>query len=326
MGLLIDGKWKDQWYSTEKHGGRFVRPGAQFHDQVGPGAGEFPAAPGRYHLYVSLACPWAHRTLIVHALKGLGDSIGLSVVEPLMADQGWEFSEALPDHVGNHHLLHQVYTAAEPDYSGRVTVPVLWDKQRGTIVNNESSEIIRMLTRSWDAWSSRPDLDLYPKDLREPINDVNQRVYTAVNNGVYKAGFATTQSAHDAAVTALFDELDRLEQTLSHQPWLAGERLTEADIRLFTTLLRFDPVYVGHFKCNLRRLVDYPALWAFTRALYQVPEIRQTCDLAHIKQHYYRSHPSINPHGIVPLGPLLDLEAPHGRGPVALPPVKGAHS
>jgi len=329
VGLLIDGQWKDRWYDTEAYGGRFQREPSRFRDQVqatgstaegstAEGSAVLPAASGRYHLYVSYACPWAHRTLIVRALKGLEGAVGLSVVDPLMGEQGWRFTPALPDHLAGRSFLHQRYTDALPDYTGRVTVPVLWDTATGRIVNNESSEIIRMMTRAWDAWSTRPGLDLYPEALRERIDEVNALVYPAVNHGVYRAGFATTQVAYEEAVTALFAALNRLEALLRVQPYLAGDRLTEADIRLFTTLFRFDPVYVGHFKCNLRRLADYPALWAYTRALYQVPEIRQTCRLDHCKAHYYRSHPTINPSGIVPLGPLLDLDAPHDRGPVLL--------
>ncbi|RME21474.1 MAG: glutathione S-transferase family protein [Deltaproteobacteria bacterium] len=322
MGLLIDGQWHDRWYDTSQSGGRFERRPSSFRRQVTAdgapvdGQATVQAEPGRFHLYVSCACPWAHRTLIVRALKGLDDVIGVSFVHPLMLDQGWFFDDEHPDRVGGRRFLREVYTAADPHYTGRVTVPVLWDDKEGTIVNNESSEIIRMLTRAFDAWSSRPDLDLYPEELRPEIDRVNALVYDTVNNGVYKAGFATTQAAYDEAVHALFDTLDLLEARLSARPFLVGDRLTEADVRLFTTLLRFDIVYVGHFKCNIRRLVDYPALWAYTRALFQVPEIRGTCHLDHIKQHYYRSHPSINPHGIVPAGPRLDFDEPHDRGPV----------
>ncbi len=322
MGLLVDGQWQDRWYDTSRSGGRFERSAASFRRTVTadgtPREGQptVKASPGRFHLYVSFACPWAHRTLIVRALKGLQDVIDVSVVHPLMLEQGWFFDDEHPDRLAGRRFLHQVYTDADPRFTGRVTVPVLWDSVEGTIVNNESSEIIVMLNDAFDAWSSRPQLDLYPAALRASIEETNAVVYDTVNNGVYRAGFATTQAAYDEAVHALFQTLDMLEARLSSQRFLVGERLTLADIRLFTTLLRFDPVYVGHFKCNIRRLVDYPALWAYTRALYQVPEIRGTCHLDHIKQHYHRSHPSINPHRIVPAGPLLDLDAPHDRGPV----------
>ncbi len=324
MGMLIEGQWKDRWYDTKKHGGRFVRSEAGFRRQVtadgAPVDGQptVKAAPGRFHLYVSYACPWAHRTLILRALKGLDDVIGVSVVHPLMLSEGWVFDDDWPDHLAGRSHLHQVYTSAVPDYTGRVTVPVLWDKVDGTIVNNESSEIIRMLTRAFDAWSSRPDLDTYPEDLRERIDEVNPFVYENVNNGVYKAGFATTQQAYDEAVHALFDALDHLEAILERQPFLAGDRFTEADVRLFTTLLRFDPVYVGHFKCNIRRLVDYPSLWSYTRQIYQVPEIRRTCNLDHIRRHYHCSHETINPHRILPAGPDIDFDQPHDRGDLEL--------
>ncbi|MCB9765851.1 MAG: glutathione S-transferase family protein [Alphaproteobacteria bacterium] len=312
MGLLVNGEWKDRWYDTKTSGGRFVRQDASFRGRIGEGE-VLPAAPGRYHLYVSWACPWAHRTLLFRALKGLTEVISVSVVEPLMLEDGWTFSEALPDHLYGHGFLHQLYTRAKPDYTGRVTVPVLWDRETGRIVNNESSEIIRIFNRAFDAWGDA-SLDLWPEDLREEIEAVNQRVYHTVNNGVYKAGFATTQSAYEEAVTALFETLDWLEERLSAQPWLVGDRLTEADWRLFTTLVRFDPVYHGHFKCNLRRLVDFPNLWSYTRALYQAPGVAETVHLDHIKRHYYASHRTINPTGIVPLGPALDLNAPHDRG------------
>jgi putative glutathione S-transferase len=323
MGLLVEGRWQDRWYDTSATGGRFVRSDSQFRSWVtadgapGPtGEGGFRAEPGRYHLYVSLACPWAHRTLIFRRLKGLEEAIGVSVVHWHMGEQGWTFAPGpgcTGDRLHGLEYLHQVYTRARPDYTGRVTVPVLWDKERGTIVSNESSEIIRMLNGAFDGVGAAPG-DYWPVALREAIAAVNERVYATVNNGVYRAGFATTQQAYDEAVAELFASLDWLEERLGRQRWLAGDRLTEADWRLFTTLVRFDAVYVGHFKCNLRRLVDYPRLWAFARELYQWPGIAGTVDLMHIKSHYYGSHRTINPTGIVPRGPRVDWAAPHGRG------------
>jgi len=322
MGLLIEGRWHDQWYDTKKHGGRFVRQESQFRNWItrdgspGPsGEGGFKAEPGRYHLYVALACPWAHRTLIMRRLKGLEEMIDVSVVHWLMADQGWSFDEdeaATGDRLFGKSHLHEIYTRAKPDYTGRVTVPTLWDKERGTIVSNESAEIIRMFNDAFDEVGTRPG-DYYPSELRPEIDEVNARIYDTVNNGVYKSGFATAQAAYEEAVTALFDSLDWLEERLGRQRYLVGNRLTEADIRLFTTLVRFDPVYHGHFKCNLRRLVDYPHLWGFTRDLYQTPGIAGTVHFGHIKKHYYGSHKTVNPSGVVPLGPLLDFEAPHDR-------------
>ena len=322
MGLLIDGTWHDRWYDTAESGGRFVRGDAPFRNWVTAdggaepsGEGGFEAEPGRYHLYVSLACPWAHRTLIFRKLKGLEGMIGVSVVHWLMGEHGWTFEvapEATGDALHGSRYLHEVYTRAVPRYSGRVTVPVLWDRKRGTIVNNESSEIIRMLNSAFDRLGAKPG-DYYPEKLRGEIDRINQRVYATVNNGVYRAGFATTQEAYDEAVAELFASLDGLEERLSRQRYLCGERVTEADWRLFTTLLRFDPVYHGHFKCNLRRLVDYPCLWSYTRELYQWPGVAETVSLLHIKSHYYGSHRTINPTGIVPQGPLMDFATPHGR-------------
>ena len=323
MGLLIDGIWHDRWYDTSASGGRFVRSDAQFRNWVtadgspGPsGEGGFKAEPGRYHLYVSLACPWAHRTLIFRQLKGLEGMIGVSVVNWLMREQGWTFVESpgvTGDRLHGADFLHQVYTRGRSDYSGRVTVPVLWDRETGRIVSNESSEIIRMLNSAFDGVGAAPG-DYYPEPLRAEIDRINARVYATVNNGVYRAGFATSQEAYEEAVTELFASLDWLEDLLAQRRYLAGERVTEADWRLFTTLLRFDPVYHGHFKCNLRRLADYPNLWGHTRELYQWPSVAATVDFAHIKGHYYASHGTINPTGIVPLGPILDFGAPHGRG------------
>lgn len=328
MGLLIDGQWTDQWYDTKSTGGRFVRTEAQFRNWITPdgspgptGEGGFQAEPGRYHLYVSLACPWAHRTLIFRAIKQLDSMIGVSVVNPLMARHGWTFDPeegVVPDHVNHASYLHQVYTLAQPGYTGRVTVPVLWDKQRRTIVNNESSEIIRMLNSAFDDVGAAAG-DYYPPDLRTQIDEINAQVYPDINNGVYRAGFATTQEAYNDAVADLFKALERIERRLLKQRYLTGARLTEADWRLFTTLLRFDPVYYGHFKCNIKRLVDLPALWGFTRELYQFPKVASTVDMRHIQAHYYRSHTQINPTGIVPAGPLLDLDAPHQRDLVQLP-------
>ena len=323
MGMLVDGKWTQKGYDTESNAGRFKRSESQFRNWVtadgsaGPdGKGGFKAESGRYHLYVSLACPWAHRALIFRRLKGLESHIGLSVVNWLMGKEGWTFAPGpgvVPDAVNQAQRLYEVYLAADPNYSGRVTVPVLWDRERNTIVSNESADIIRMFNSAFDGIGATPG-DFYPEDLRHQIDEVNQRVYGQVNNGVYKAGFATTQDAYEEAVVPLFDTLDWLEQRLSKTRYLCGERLTEADWRLFTTLLRFDPVYVGHFKCNLRRIQDYPNLSGFLRELYQVPGVKDTVNFQHIKHHYYESHVTINPTGIVPMGPLQDLDAPHGRG------------
>ena len=322
MGLLVDGKWVDRWYDTSATGGNFVRSDAQFRNWVTPdgrpgpsGEGGFAAAAGRYHLYVSLACPWAHRTLIFRALKGLAAMIGVSVVNPYMAENGWTFAPApgvVADPVGQAGYLYEVYLRARPDYSGRVTVPVLWDRQRNTIVSNESSEIIRMFNSAFDGIGALPG-DYAPAALLPQIDEINARVYDTINNGVYKAGFATEQRVYEREVTALFESLDIFEARLSGQRYLTGDRITEADWRLFTTLLRFDPVYHGHFKCNLRRLADYPNLWGHTRELYQWPGVAETVSLQHIKDHYYRSHATINPNGIVPAGPILHLDGFHGR-------------
>ncbi|MBB6227826.1 putative glutathione S-transferase [Polymorphobacter multimanifer] len=322
MGLLVDGAWHDKWYDTDESDGRFVRSDAQFRNWVTPdgaagptGDSGFKAEPGRYHLYVSLACPWAQRTLIMRALKGLEDAIPVSIVHWRMREHGWTFEDGpgvVADPINNADYLHQVYTAVDPGYSGRVTVPILWDKQQAMIVNNESSEIIRMLGTAFDDVGARPG-DFYPADLRTEIDEVNDRVYDTLNNGVYKAGFATGQEAYEEAVHPLFDTLDWLETRLATSRFLVGDRLTEADIRLYTTLARFDIVYHGHFKCNLRRISDYPALWAYARDLYQTPGFGSTTNFEHAKRHYYESHPTINPTGIVPAGPLLDWDAPHGR-------------
>ncbi len=324
MSLLIEGVWQNQWYDTKSTGGRFKRQQSVFRNWVtadgsaGPtGAGGFKAEPGRYHLYVSLACPWAHRTLIFRALKGLEEMVSVDVVHPHMAEHGWTFGTDFPgasgDRVNGRDYLYEVYLKAKPDYTGRVTVPTLWDKERETIVSNESSEIIRMFNSAFDGVGARSG-DYYPLALRAEIEAVNERVYESVNNGVYKAGFATTQEAYEEAFTALFDSLDWLDQRLSRQRYLAGNVLTEADWRLFTTLLRFDAVYYSHFKCNKRRIADYASLSNYLRELYQHPGVRTTVNMEHIKHHYYRSHRNINPTGIVPLGPELDFDAPHDRG------------
>ena len=320
MGMLIEGRWHDVWHETKKSAGRFQRRDSVFRDWVSAdGETGFKAEPGRYHLYVSLACPWAHRTLIFRKLKKLEEAISVDVVHWFMGDKGWNFGTedasgaATGDSLLGKDFLHQVYTTARSDYTGRVTVPVLWDKQEGTIVSNESAEIIRMLNTAFDEWAE-PGLDFYPEALRAEIDAVNEPVYHRVNNGVYKCGFATTQEAYDQAFAELFETLDELEARLGRQRYLAGEVITEADWRLLPTLLRFDPVYHGHFKCNLRRLADYPNLWAYTRELYQRPGIAETVNLHHIKHHYYGSHETINPTRIVPQGPDIDFLEPHGRG------------
>lgn len=322
MGLLVKGQWVDQWYDTDANDGEFARSESQFRNWVtkdgsaGPtGDAGFKAAAGRYHLYVSLACPWAHRVLILRRLKGLESMISVSVVNPLMAEHGWTFDEApgvISDPITNARYMYQIYTATDPNYSGRVTIPVLWDKQQHCIVNNESAELIRMLNSAFDDIGARPG-DYYPHALRGDIDKFNAKIYPNVNNGVYKAGFATTQRAYEQAVMPLFATLDELDQHLSHHRYLAGEQITEADWRLFTTLIRFDTVYYSHFKCNIKRITDYPNLSGYLRELYQWPGIKDTINMAHIKQHYYRSHLNINPIGIVPVGPDLDLERPHGR-------------
>jgi glutathionyl-hydroquinone reductase len=322
MGLLVDGIWHDRWYDTTATGGRFERQQAGFRNWVTPdgsagpsGEGGFAAEPGRYHLYVSLACPWAHRTLILRKLKGLEPIVTVSVVHWRMKEHGWTFDDGpgvVPDPLLDARFLHQVYTAARPGHTGRATVPLLWDRKRATIVSNESSEIIRMFNGAFDALGARPG-DYYPRPLRPDIDRINARVYDTVNNGVYKAGFATTQPAYEEAVGPLFDTLDWLDQHLARSRYLCGDLPTEADVRLFTTLVRFDAVYVGHFKCNRRRIADYPSLSAYTRDLYQLPGVAQTVDFTHIKRHYYESHATINPTGIVPVGPDLDLDRPHGR-------------
>ncbi|MFG6666216.1 glutathione S-transferase family protein [Halomonas sp. HNIBRBA4712] len=316
MGLLVDGEWVDQWYDTKKHGGEFVRESAKLREWVGDEEGaSFPAEKDRYHLYVSLACPWAHRALIMRKLKGLDALIDVSHTSPLMLEHGWTYRKeegSSGDRVNNVSYHHELYTLTDPHYTGRVTVPVLWDTSRSVIVNNESADLVRMFNVAFDALTGN-DLDFYPEDLRETIDEVNDDVYDNVNNGVYKSGFATEQSVYEKHVRALFESLDRLETRLDGQRYLAGEWLTEADVRLFTTLVRFDAVYYGHFKCNVRRIEDYPNLSNYLRELYQWPGVAETVDMDHIKRHYYYSHESINPTRIVPTGPALDFDRPHDR-------------
>ncbi|MFP1734640.1 glutathione S-transferase family protein [Lonsdalea quercina] len=323
MGQLVEGQWHDTWYDTSSTGGHFQRPQTSFRHWVTPdgrpgpsGEGGFRAESGRYHLYVSLACPWAHRALLIRKLKGLEKYIGVSVVHPLMLEHGWTFATDFPEATGDrlyqHSYLYQLYLHAKPDYSGRVTVPVLWDTQQQTIVSNESADIIRMLNTAFDEVGATPG-DYYPLALREEIDELNGWIYPQVNNGVYKAGFATQQSAYDDAVAQLFEALDRLEQRLSQQRYLTGSRLTEADLRLWTTLVRFDPVYHTHFKCDRWRLTDYENLYGFTRDIYQLPGIADTVNMDHIRHHYYRSHATINPCGIISIGPELSLTKPHDR-------------
>lgn len=315
MGKLINGDWSTEWYTPDAKG-RFVRSETKFRNTVtADGSSGFPAVADRYHLYVSYACPWAHRTLIVRNLKGLEDAISLSIVDPLMTDDGWHFSDGpgcVPDTVNGAKYLRQIYIAADPSYTGRVTVPVLWDRERRTIVNNESRELIRMLDTQFDAVGDA-SVSFYPDDLRHRIDETIDAIYEPINNGVYRSGFATTQSAYDSAVGELFTALDHWEDLLSRQRYMCGDRITLADWCMFTTLLRFDPVYHGHFKCNVRRITDMPNLWGYLRDLYQVPGVAETCNLDHIKQHYYRSHPTVNPTCVVPKGPAIDFSSRHDR-------------
>ncbi len=324
MGLLVDGKWQDKWYDTGKSGGKFQRDEAKFRNWVtadgaaGPsGKGGFKAESGRYHLYVSYACPWAHRALIFRAIKGLTDHISISVVHPDMLGEGWtfetDFDGATGDTLFGLPYMREVYLKDTPDMTGRVTVPVLWDKETGQIVSNESSEIIRMFNSAFDGITGNTD-EYWPAELRDQIEDINARVYDTVNNGVYKAGFATTQEAYDEAVGPLFDSLDWIEGILGENRYLAGDTLTEADWRLFTTLVRFDKVYHTHFKCNRKQITDYPHMWAYVRELYQHPAVAETVHFDHITRHYYFSHGMINPNRIVPIGPQPDFLMPHGRG------------
>ena len=319
MGLLVEGRWHDKYYEAAESDGRFVRGESSFRNWVtadgapGPsGEGGFAAAPGRYHLYVSYACPWAHRTIIFRKLKKLTDVVSMSVVEPHLLSEGWEFSADRPDDLYGLKRLYEVYLKGDPAYSGRVTVPVLWDKERETIVSNESSEIIRMLNSAFDEFGDA-SLDFYPEPLRPEIDAINAQIYETVNNGVYRAGFATTQEAYEEAFRALFNTLDEIDEKLGDQRFLLGDPLTEADWRLFTTLVRFDTVYYLHFKCNRRRIADYPNLSGYLRDLFQVPGVKETVNFEHIKRHYYYSQAAINPTRIVPLGPLLILDSPHDR-------------
>ena len=323
MGLLIDGEWRDKWYDTESTGGKFERSTSKFRNWVtadgsaGPsGKSGFQAQSGRYHLYVSYACPWAHRALIFRALKDLTDHISVSVVHPDMMEDGWtfatDFEGATGDTLFGSDFLRDIYIKADPNFTGRVTVPVLWDKAQNTIVSNESAEIIRMFNSAFNEITGNTD-DYWPTDLREQIADINERVYETVNNGVYKAGFATSQDAYDDAVHPLFDSLTWLESILENNRFLAGDKLTEADWRLFTTLARFDLVYHTHFKCNHKRLTDYPNLWTYTRQLYQHADIAETVHFDHIVRHYHFSQTTVNPHQIIPINPTVDFTAPHGR-------------
>lgn len=324
MGLLVGGEWKDEWYDTKSFAGEFKRSASQFRNWItsdgsaGPsGKAGFRAEPGRYHLYVSLACPWAHRTIIYRALKGLEEIIGLSAVHWYMAENGWTFSiddeGIVGDHLHGFEFAHQLYTKADQNYSGRVTVPILWDKQTNTIVSNESSEIIRMFNSAFDLIGAKEG-NYYPQDKRPKIDALNDRIYNTLNNGVYRCGFATSQEAYDDAIGPLFETMDFLDDLLANSRFLVGDQPTEADWRLLTTLLRFDPVYHGHFKCNLKRLVDYPYLWPYTRDLFQWPGVAETFNIEHVRRHYDQSHETINPHLILPIGSEIDFHEPHGRG------------
>lgn len=333
MGLLVDGNWQDKWYDTKSNNGKFIRSEAQFRNFITadgkpkkPNGKSFKAEKDRYHLYVSLACPWAHRVLIYRQLKKLQDFIPVSIVDYKMLENGWEFKaddNKLKDHLYNSAFLYQIYTRADPNYSGRVTVPILWDKKLQTIVSNESSEIIRMFNTAFDDLifdnlvfdkHGTAKIDYYPLELRAEIDQLNQRIYSEINNGVYKTGFATSQSVYQENVSKLFKALDWLENILSTKRYLTGNQITEADWRLFPTLVRFDPVYVGHFKCNIKRIVDYPNLFGYVCDLYQQPKIAETVDMQHIKNHYYMSHPTVNPTGVVPVGPEINYALPHSRG------------
>jgi putative glutathione S-transferase len=325
MGLLVDGKWQDSWYDTKSSGGKYERSAAKFRNWItadgsaGPsGSAGFKAEGNRYHLYVSYACPWAHRALIFRQIKGLNDLIDVSAVHPDMLGEGWTFETddhgATGDALFNLPFARDIYTKADPVFTGRVTVPILWDKQQNTIVSNESSEIIRMFNAAFDGLTGNTD-GYWPASLHDAITPINDRIYDTFNNGVYKSGFATTQAAYDAAVHPLFDTLDWIEGILTENRYLLGDQLTEADWRLFTTLVRFDLVYHQHFKCNRKRIIDYPNIWAYTRELYQRPGVAETVNLDHIVRHYHYSHDSINPNRIIPINPVLDFDAAHGRGP-----------
>ncbi len=316
LGLLVDGKWVSK-REQEDSQGRFIRPQTTFRNQItADGSSGFKAEVGRYHLYISWACPWAHRTAIMRKLKGLDDAIGLSVVAAVIDQNSWEFSDAepgsIPDTVNHQSYLWQLYLQANSDYSGRVTVPVLWDKETGTIVNNESREIIRMFDTEFNG-IAKNNINLFPDDLKNTIDKTLDTIYQPINNGVYRAGFATSQLAYQEGVKDLFAALDYWEDLLSKKRYLCGDRLTEADICMFTTLLRFDVVYYVHFKCNLRHIWEYPNLWNYLKDIYQYPGVKETCNFDHIKRHYYMSHPNVNPSGVVPIGPIIDLDSPHNR-------------
>jgi putative glutathione S-transferase len=326
MGMLVDGKWHDVWYDTDASKGRFVRSESQFRNWItadgkaGPsGKAGFKAEPNRYHLYISRACPWAHRVMIFRKLKGLEEMISISAVNSYMGAEGWTFDAGpgvIPDPINNARRVYEIYTAADPHYGGRATVPIVWDKKQHTIVSNESKEIIRMFNDAFgEVGATGPDY--YPEALRAEIDELNDLIYANINNGVYRAGFATTQEAYEEAVTALFDALDMLDERLAKRRYLTGPDITEADWRFFTTLVRFDPVYFGHFKCNRRRIVDYPNLSGYVRDLYQQPGVAETVDVEFCKQHYYGSHKTINPYLIIPIGPEIDYGLPHDRARLA---------
>ncbi|CAM4016324.1 Glutathionyl-hydroquinone reductase YqjG [Vibrio aerogenes CECT 7868] len=311
MGKLIEGVWHDVWYDTKSNGGKFIRENAVFRQWISEEDGAlFTPEPDRYHLYISLACPWAHRTLIFRHLKQLQPYVDVTIVCPDMLSEGWTFG--IPEPLFGYTHLHQLYTRAQSDYTGRVTVPILWDKKRNTIVSNESSDIIRMFNSAFDSLTGHQD-DYYPQELRQEIDRWNDYIYPRINNGVYRCGFATSQEAYEEACHSLFQALDKVDSHLAIHRYLAGNRITEADWRLFTTLIRFDAVYVGHFKCNKKRIADYPNLNGYLKELYQIPGIKETVDFYHIKRHYYFSHTGINPTQIVPSGPDVDLESSHGR-------------
>jgi glutathionyl-hydroquinone reductase len=315
LGMLVKGEWLTE-REQEDQDGQFIRPSTTFRQWVkSDNSTPFTPDLGRYHLYISWACPWAHRTAIMRSIKGLEAVISLSVVDPVMGDEGWAFSTApgaIPDDVNDASYLREIYLKAEPNFTGRVTVPILWDRSTKTIVNNESREILRMLDQEFNHLGENP-VNLCPSELRSHIDQVIDEIYQPINNGVYRAGFATQQKAYEEAVRELFEALDHWEGVLARQRYLCGDRLTEADICMFTTLLRFDAVYYSHFKCNIRRIFDYPNLWNYLKDIYQYPGVQETCHLDHIKQHYYRSHPNVNPTGIVPVGPELDFSTPHDR-------------
>ncbi|WP_311171439.1 glutathione S-transferase family protein [Halobellus ordinarius] len=309
MNMLVDGEWHTDTYETTNEAGEFDRQETSFRDwiQDDPDA-EYPAESGRYHVYISRACPWAHRVAMTRRLKGLEDDISLSIVEPVRHDDGWEFSEEYPDPLYGEAYLRDIYTRADPEFTGRVTVPVLWDKEQETVVNNESREIMRMLDTEFDG-----DVDLWPAGYREEVDEAIDEIYDPINNGVYRAGFADTQAAYETAVDDVFDALDHWESVLDDQRFLAGEVLTEADIAMFATLVRFDHVYHTHFKCNRRAIHEYPNLWNYTKELYQLPGVAETVNVDHITRHYYKSHGDVNPKRLVPAGPDIDFSEPHDR-------------